>query len=163
MTCHATLTKLSIVVFMLLTTGCAGTPIHLGAINQKIDKADFDFSKGRTITGSSSGMQLFLFIPLSVNSRHEYAFEELQEEAAGDYVTDIKVQERWKYAFVGTKYETRLKATAYPKKTIDPNETVFWQSIKDSNDPAMFEAYLEQYPNGTFSSIAIIKLKQFEN
>ena len=27
-------------------------------------------------------------------------------------------------------------------------ETVFWQSIQNSTDPAMFEAYLQRYPNG---------------
>ncbi len=33
-------------------------------------------------------------------------------------------------------------------------ETVFWQSIQGSTDPADFEAYLELFPNGTFSRLA---------
>ena len=33
-------------------------------------------------------------------------------------------------------------------------ETVFWQSIEDSTDPADFEAYLELFANGTFSRLA---------
>ncbi len=37
-------------------------------------------------------------------------------------------------------------------------ELVFWQSIQDSDDPAMFQAYLEQYPDGAFARIARIKL-----
>ncbi len=36
-------------------------------------------------------------------------------------------------------------------------EIVFWNSIKDSGDPAMYQAYLSQYPNGIFASIAAIK------
>ena len=33
-------------------------------------------------------------------------------------------------------------------------ETVFWQSIVTSTNPADFEAYLRQYPNGTFRVLA---------
>ena len=33
-------------------------------------------------------------------------------------------------------------------------ENIFWQSIVDSTDPADFEAYLEQFPNGVFRSLA---------
>ena len=33
-------------------------------------------------------------------------------------------------------------------------ETVFWQSIADSTNPADFEAYLEQFPNGVFRALA---------
>ena len=36
-------------------------------------------------------------------------------------------------------------------------ETVFWQSVKDSADPGMFEAYLQSYPNGAFANIAKLK------
>ena len=33
-------------------------------------------------------------------------------------------------------------------------EVVFWQSIVNSTNPADFEAYLEQFPNGVFSTLA---------
>jgi hypothetical protein len=33
-------------------------------------------------------------------------------------------------------------------------EGLFWASIKDSSDPAGFEAYLKQYPQGTFAPLA---------
>jgi hypothetical protein len=33
-------------------------------------------------------------------------------------------------------------------------ETLFWMSIKDGADPAAFEAYLKQYPEGTFAALA---------
>ena len=33
-------------------------------------------------------------------------------------------------------------------------EALFWMSIKDGTDPAGFEAYLRQYPEGTFSALA---------
>ena len=36
----------------------------------------------------------------------------------------------------------------------DPHEETFWNSIKDSENPADFEAYLEQYPKGSFVRLA---------
>ena len=40
-------------------------------------------------------------------------------------------------------------------------EVVFWQTIKDSDDPAMFEEYLRQFPEGVglFSRLAKLKLQ----
>ena len=37
-------------------------------------------------------------------------------------------------------------------------EVLFWQSILNSTDPADFEAYLAQYPNGVFRRLAQIRL-----
>jgi hypothetical protein len=39
---------------------------------------------------------------------------------------------------------------------VDPAaiELSFWETIKNSNDPADFKAYLEGYPNGTFADLA---------
>jgi hypothetical protein len=37
-------------------------------------------------------------------------------------------------------------------------ELTFWNSVKDSQDPAMFEAYLEKYPDGEFKTLAEIQL-----
>lgn len=33
-------------------------------------------------------------------------------------------------------------------------EALFWTSIKDGTDPAVFDAYLKQYPEGTFAVLA---------
>ena len=38
-------------------------------------------------------------------------------------------------------------------------EIVVWQSIKDSNDPDMFQAYLKKFPEGAFLDLAKIRLK----
>ena len=39
-------------------------------------------------------------------------------------------------------------------------ERLFWESIKDSGDPAEFQAYLDQYPNGTYAALARARLKR---
>lgn len=37
-------------------------------------------------------------------------------------------------------------------------ELTYWQSVESGNDPALYEAYLAQYPNGTFAPVARVKL-----
>ncbi len=49
-------------------------------------------------------------------------------------------------------------AGAQPVAAVDP-ETVFWQSIADSDDPALFEAYLKRYPSGLFAALARRKIE----
>ena len=39
-------------------------------------------------------------------------------------------------------------------------ETVFWQSIMDSTNPTMFEAYMEQFPDGVFRALAEARLAE---
>ena len=41
-------------------------------------------------------------------------------------------------------------------------EMLFWETIKNSTDPAMFEAYLEEFPNGDFVALARLRIKQLE-
>ena len=40
-------------------------------------------------------------------------------------------------------------------------EIVFWESIKESVRPADYEAYLEQYPEGSFAALAHTRLEEF--
>lgn len=47
--------------------------------------------------------------------------------------------------------------------TESPNtEIVYWQSIKDSKDPASYRAYLNQYPKGTFAGLAKVRMRELE-
>lgn len=91
--------------------GCVGQPIKIASVT---DQRTIDKTKGRQISGSASGFQLFLFIPIQVNNRQERAYQALLEEAHGDAITDVKITESWKYGFVGTSYRTTIEATAYP-------------------------------------------------
>ena len=44
-----------------------------------------------------------------------------------------------------------VEASASPDSV---QENLFWQSIRESTDPADFEAYLRQYPDGAFRALA---------
>ncbi|CAN5893095.1 hypothetical protein BH11PSE3_BH11PSE3_28390 [soil metagenome] len=51
---------------------------------------------------------------------------------------------------------TEAPVSAAEQHAEDPAafELAFWEAIKDSKEPAEFEAYLEQYPTGAFASLA---------
>ena len=105
---------LFLTVFAVYLTGCSGKPVTFNSVDPKLYANNK--GEGRTISGEASGFQLLLFIPISVNDRHQQAYDVLKGQANGDYITDIKVTESWTYAFVGTVYTTKMTATAYPKK-----------------------------------------------
>jgi adenylate cyclase len=42
-------------------------------------------------------------------------------------------------------------------------ELAFWESIYEAEDPHLFEAYLERYPNGAFAIIARARLEALQN
>ena len=50
-------------------------------------------------------------------------------------------------------------ASVPPPVSVD-KEALFWQSIKESDDAENFQAYLDQYPTGSFAALARIKLKK---
>ncbi|MDD2651682.1 MAG: hypothetical protein PHX44_01365 [Sulfurimonas sp.] len=98
----------------LLVVGCAGKPISFKSVPpQKYENVK---DKGREISASASGFQLLLFIPIDINDRHERAYQLLKAQAGDGYMTNIRIEESWTYAFVGTSYKTTLKATLYPRE-----------------------------------------------
>ena len=108
------LSKTLLLSLTLLLSACAGTPVKLGNVSA-LDQIDTS-APGEKLTASASGFQLLLFIPISVNSRQSSAYAQLQEQAGDRLLTDVKVTESWRYAFVGTLYTTTIEATAYPKR-----------------------------------------------
>lgn len=45
----------------------------------------------------------------------------------------------------------------------DAAEISFWNTIRDKNDAALFEAYIEQYPNGSFVPLARALIRRLKN
>lgn len=93
---------------LALLAACAGKPVQLGSpVNGPVPTGE-----SRVITAEACGFQLFLFIPIAVNGRLEAAYSLLEAKAGNDFITDVEVQERWIYGFVGTSYCTELRAKA---------------------------------------------------
>jgi hypothetical protein len=107
-----------LLILCVASAGCVGTPVTF----KSPANIKYDTMKGRTVTGSSCGFQLLLFIPININGRQRQAYSDLLANAGPEYyVTDIQVSERWAYAFVGTVYCTDLQATAYPLQAASGN------------------------------------------
>jgi len=71
----------------------------------------------------------------------------------------------WNQATQVANAEKAANLKTEPKSEVEPEkhvstEIVFWQSIKDSNDPEMFRAYLRNYPSGAFIDLAKIKIQK---
>jgi hypothetical protein len=92
-------------------TACSGTQVKFGPMSG----VKYDASRGRQVTAEACGFQLMLLIPINTNTRAERAFRSLRSQAGSDFLTDVKVRERWTYAFVGTIYCTSMEGTAYPQ------------------------------------------------
>src|SRR4249919_3568637 len=61
---------------------------------------------------------------------------------------------------------TNLIGSVYLNGAAAPNADVeleFWRSIKESNKPEEFNAYLTNYPNGQFRSLALARIAALEN
>jgi len=98
----------TIIVVAAALAGCAGAPVQLGTrITTSVPTGT-----SRDISAEACGMQLLLFIPIRTNGRMLRAYSALEAQAGGDFITDVRVQERWTYLFVGTNYCTLLQAKA---------------------------------------------------
>ena len=64
--------------------------------------------------------------------------------------------------------ETQATGTTTPEAAADDQltaeklaaERLFWESVKDSGDPAEIQTYLDQYPSGIFATLARARLKR---
>ena len=53
-------------------------------------------------------------------------------------------------------------SVAPPRDLTGERELAFWNSIKDENDPVLYQEYLRRYPNGEFATIATAKLNRLK-
>ena len=101
---------------IVLLAGCAAQPFHV----PMPEHVQYDASRGRELWQRSCGFMLGGAIPILMSDRYQRGYDALVKQANGDYVTDIKVQEALRYAFVGWRYCLNFEATAYPRISPEP-------------------------------------------
>lgn len=104
--------SLGLAVLAALLGGCAGVPTPMGSRST----GPVPSGPARAIQAESCGFQLFGFIPIAINGRQQRAYESLEAAAAGDFITDVEIQDSWGYRFVGNTYCTALRAKAIQTK-----------------------------------------------
>lgn len=72
----------------------------------------------------------------------------------------------WETSSITGQFYFQKPVNAAPAKTLvqtnDGHELAFWNAIKDSKDPAVFEAYIKQYPSGSFTALAEVMKSRAE-
>jgi class 3 adenylate cyclase len=63
-------------------------------------------------------------------------------------------------AFIETPGEAVIPAAAPERVAV---ELAFWHSVTKTDNPAMYEAYLEKYPDGDFSALAKLRLAELRS
>jgi adenylate cyclase len=101
-----------------------------------------------------------------VRKMGQYAFRDLGEQSVKNIAQPIRAF-RVRSSTDEPNLEPCDEAPAAPASSPaeqhadDPAEfeLAFWEAMKDSKDPAEFEAYLEQYPSGAFTALAGARLQ----
>lgn len=93
---------------LALAAGCTTAPIQIGVRANQAVPSGISYP----VQGKACGFQLLLIIPIAINSRYERAYAQLRATAGTDFITEVQIQDQWKYGFVGTTYCTSLTARA---------------------------------------------------
>jgi tetratricopeptide (TPR) repeat protein len=100
-----------------------------------------------------SGHDLFEKVsrPVVLNARQtpRYSDIRLADHQGGEFL----------FVPVGATIVQQVAPATSSKPTATAMEMEFWRSIKSSDNPADFAAYLEAYPNGTFAALARLRAK----
>jgi adenylate cyclase len=85
----------------------------------------------------------------------------MKSESAADYAAYL---ERYPAGSFSNLAQARIATLEAGEATGSEAEMrlqiTYWESVKDSDDPAMFRAYLEKYPEGHFKELAAVRLAQ---
>jgi|TARA_Y100000294_G_scaffold73409_1_gene69237 hypothetical protein len=153
-------TAVSRPVRQFITAGSAGETVpaqstFTPAFVEALQFGKGDLNQDGYVSGTELGLYLQQEVPQYVDQTPQFGKITDYELSRGDFVF---VLPGTKVAKAAEPIETVSEKTV----SVDPKaiELEFWRSIKDSNDPAMYQAHLEQFPDGTFSSLAKQKLKQ---
>ena len=113
------------------------------------------------VTASEMGLFLTDRVTNLTQSKQTPRYGKLRDKDwdRGDFVFSLPVVETPKPKQVATA--TRAADTGAAAARLQ-QETVFWESIKDSGDPGAYKAYLEAFPGGTFAPLARVKLEAAE-
>ena len=101
-----------------------------------------------------------------VRRRLPYGFEDLGEQSVKNIAQPIRVFRL--IPDVTIQSTSGLEAPSFSELPPEPTEgepqsveLLFWESIKDSTRVADYEAYLRQYPEGSFVALARTRLGEF--
>jgi adenylate cyclase len=118
----------------------------------------------------SSGVCVTRTVRDQVRDLVKFEFEDLGEKHLKNISRPVRI---FRVLFDSDRYlpstsvEHRNELEVTSSKPVDAQsvevELAFWDSVKDSDDPATFEAYLKKYPDGEFRSLAEIRIDKLRS
>lgn len=127
-------------------------------------EGDADLTGDGYITGSELGMYLSDKVVNYTHRRQHPQYGKINnpELDRGDFIF-VRPNVGQRPKFKDPENDLPLPKSSPKPKTEDTRlEILFWESIKDSDHPEMFEEYLKHFPNGTFTGLANLKLKNLK-
>jgi tetratricopeptide (TPR) repeat protein len=89
------------------------------------------------------------------------SIEEVFKQTRRDVLTQTKGQQTpWESSSITGNFSFKSGPPAAAAPADGTVEVAFWNSIKDADNRAAFEAYLAQFPNGSFAALARIKVAE---
>ncbi len=158
----------SLPVRQFITAGSAGEPVpaqstFTPAFIDALEHGSGDLNEDGYVSGTELGLYLQQEVPKYVNQTPQFGKINDYELSRGDFVF---VLPGVRLAKAPSDTELRPLAGNADNSliTVDAKvlELEFWQSIKDSNNPDMYRAHLEQFPGGAFARLAKQKLLDLE-
>ena len=146
-------------VRQFITAGSAGEEVPASSVFTpsfiRALQGDGDLDKDGYITGTEIGMYLHKKV-LSYRRGQTPQYGKIKDPDLdeGDFVFVLPDAVRTKPSIS----EIEKPAKLIPQSAID-KEMLFWQSIQDSEDPSLFEAYIKAFPEGVFAPIAKAKVE----
>jgi hypothetical protein len=124
----------------------------LGVLTQSISGVDLALIQR---TRKKVLAEVALMVGYAEEAARLLAQKKAEKEAAAQLVKKKAEEEAVKLAQAELK--NKQEATSAVDKSL---ELEFWQAIKDINDADMFQAYIDQFPEGVYVTIAKYKLKK---
>ena len=123
--------------------------------------------KGASLRGTMSGIQMSGLVVASADPIADGRYVHLALSCAGsgaekaDRIADALLADLHYAAPNGASAAPETQTPQGDAARDSAMELAFWDAIKDSSDAADFQAYLDQFPDGTFAALARNKIKRF--
>jgi len=164
----------SLPVRQFITAGSAGESVparstFTPAFVDAIQYGRGDLNRDGYVSGTELGLYLQQEVPRYVSQTPQFGKIQEYELSRGDFI--FALADTAKQASSDRDEDAQSKSGTDAGGSVgaannaalrDNLEIEFWKSIKDSNNPTLYRAYLNQFPGGTYAEIAKVMITELE-
>lgn len=162
----------SLPVRQFITAGSAGetVPAHSTFTPAFVDAIQYgrgDLNRDGYVSGTELGLYLQQEVPRYVSQTPQFGKIQEYELSRGDFIFALAASAQQVSSDRAEDIQSESKTAAggsvgaSNKAALQDNlEIEFWKTIKDSNNAALYRAYLNQFPGGTYAEIAKVMIME---